>query len=138
MKRKKNKPSWLQHLTLLGPTPNPVRSALIVALAMATVLFPLLAGDLSPAKVEEVSAIRCNNLIYSGGKTSICFADKFLKTSRKETGLNVQTKFNSVKLGSEALFDSPFTVISGEGTFSFSKDERENLQKYLSKINYFH
>jgi len=132
MKRKRSNPSWLRHLTLSGPTSNPVVLAIIAAMALFPALLPLLAGDLSPAKVEEVSAIRCNNLIYSGGKTSICFADKFLTTSKKETGLNVQTKFNSVKLGSEALFDSPFTVISGEGNFNFSKDERENLQKYLS------
>ena len=142
MKKNKTKPCWVSDLTLLGHRANPVKwarsgicknSATLRCVLAAFLFFsPVIAGDLSPSKVEEVSAIRCNNLVYSGGKTSVCFADKFLSTAKKETGLNVQTKFNTVKLDTDALFDSPFTVISGEGDFRFSQKERDNLKKYLT------
>ncbi len=99
-------------------------------LALAAIL-PASGGDLTPSQVDELLAIRCNNLIYASGKTSVCFADKFLSTTAKETGLDVLPKFHSVKLDTEALFDSPFTVISGEGSFRFSEAERENLSRYL-------
>jgi len=90
------------------------------------------ARDLSPEEITKATAIRCNNLIYANGKTSICFADKFLTTTKIATGLNILPKFNTVKLGTNALFESPFTVVSGEGTFRFSDIERKNLKQYLS------
>ncbi len=89
------------------------------------------AGELTPAQVDAVARIRCNNLTYAGDKTSVCFADKFLSTAASRTGLHVQPGFNEVRLDTDALFDSPFTVLSGEGTFRFSDTERQNLQRYL-------
>ena len=104
---------------------------LYVTMSMGLALFPLSAGELEPGQAKRLESIRCNNLIYAKGKTSICFADQFLATTAKETGLEIEPKFKSVKLSSEALFDSPFTVISGEGSFRFSKAERENIRRYL-------
>lgn len=89
------------------------------------------AGELTPAQVDAVARLRCNNLTYAGGKTSVCFADKFLATAAARTGLNVHPSFSEVRLDTDALFDSPFTVLSGEGTFRFSDTERQNLQRYL-------
>ncbi len=90
------------------------------------------AGNLDGQQVDEALTIRCNNLVYSTGKTSVCFADKFLTTAAYKTGLKIDPKFRSVQLGSEDLFDSPFTVISGEGSFRFSDEERKNLKRYLN------
>ena len=92
----------------------------------------VLAGDLGPKEIDEARTIRCNNLIYSTGKTSVCFADKFLSTAGGKTGLKIAPKFHSVKLASDAIFASPFTVISGEGSFRFSEAERKNLKRYLT------
>ena len=103
----------------------------ILAMVIA-IGFPSMAGDLTQGEVEKIQAIRCNNLIYANGKTSVCFADKFLSVTASETGLNVIPKFHSVKLDTDALFDSPFTVISGEGSFRFSEKERENLKRYIT------
>ncbi len=94
--------------------------------------FSIRAGDLTLSEVEQLQAIRCNNLLYANGKASICFADKFLTTAANETGLNVIPKFQSVKLDSDSLYESPFTVISGEGNFRFSEKERANLKRYLT------
>ena len=90
------------------------------------------ARDLTPDEILQATAIRCNNLVYSNGKTSVCFADKFLTTAKNAAGLNVITKFNTVKLDTNALFESPFTVVSGEGFFRFSAAERKHLQQYLT------
>lgn len=90
------------------------------------------AGELTAGQVEDLQAIRCNNLIYADGKTSVCFADKFLNTTANKTGINVDPRFKSVKLDSESLFDSPFTVISGEGSYRFTEAERENLRRYIT------
>jgi len=105
---------------------------LFIAVPILFFAFPIDAGDLSQGEVEELQAIRCNNLIYANGKASICFADKFLTTAATETGLNILPKFQSVKLDADEFFDSPFTVISGEGNFRFSEKERENLKRYLT------
>lgn len=107
---------------------------LTAAIAIAIGINPgrVKARDLSPDEIVKATAIRCNNLIYANGKTSICFADKFLTTAGESTGLNVLPKFNTVKLGTKALFESPFTVVSGEGSFRFSEAERKNLLQYLT------
>ncbi|MEX2577683.1 MAG: DUF4159 domain-containing protein [Verrucomicrobiales bacterium] len=109
-------------------TRHPMTGLLLFAFAA---VLPASGGDLTPGQVDELLAIRCNNLTYAAGKTSVCFADKFLATTARETGLDVLPRFHSVRLDTEALFDSPFTVISGEGSFRFSKGERENLLRYL-------
>ena len=93
---------------------------------------PTHAGNLTPSQVEEALAIRCNNVVYADGKTSVCFADKFLSVAANVTGLRIEPHYHSVKLSSEQLFDSPFTVMSGEGSFRFSRAERENLRRYLT------
>lgn len=99
-----------------------------------TILFSGLtatAGELSPAAAETATAIRCGNLTYAGTKTSKCFASEFLRTAAKETDLVILPDFQAVRLDSDQLFDTPFTVISGEGTFKFTEKDRTNLARYL-------
>ena len=90
-----------------------------------------MAGELNPAAVEKATAIRCGNLTYGGTKTSKCFASEFLRTAAKETDLVILPEFQAVRLDSDQLFDTPFTVISGEGTFKFTEKDRTNLARYL-------
>lgn len=115
----------------LHPTPVATLAAALVLLTLSAIGTPASARDLSTAEIAAATAIRCNNLEYAGGKTSVCFADKFLTVAAEETGLNVLRRFNTVKLGTPAIFESPFTVLSGEGDFRFSADERKNLKQYL-------
>ncbi len=98
---------------------------------LATALL-VMADDLTPAQIAQRTAVKCNNVIYAGGKTSVCFADKFLTTAATETKLPILPAFQTVKLDSDAFFESPFTVISGEDTFRFSDKERTNLRQYLT------
>jgi len=79
----------------------------------------------------DPGVISCGNLIYSGNRSSVCFADKFLTDVASETTLRVAPHFRAVRLDSDQLFDVPFCVFSGEGAFSLSARERTNLRKYL-------
>lgn len=64
--------------------------------------------------------------------TSKCFADEFLRTAMKQTDLKIVPEFVPVRLDSKELFDSPFNVISGNGTFKFTEKDRANLTRYLT------
>lgn len=75
--------------------------------------------------------IAAGNLIYAGNRSSICFAEKFLSDTARQTTLNVEKKFRSVRLDSDQLFDLPFCVFSGENAFTLTDRERKNLRKYL-------
>ena len=110
-----------------------IKRKLLGTLSVVALLqLALPAGDLGKQAIEDARTISCNNLTYSTGKTSVCFADKFLSTAAGKTGLKIAPRFNSVKLDSNKIFDSPFTVISGEGSFRFSDAERKNLKRYLT------
>jgi hypothetical protein len=102
----------------------------VVALLLA--ILPATGGDLSTGEVEKATAIRCGNLTYAGNKSSRCFADQFLRTAAKQTGLKILPGFKEVRLDSDELFDSPFNVISGEGAFRFTDKDRANLARYLT------
>ena len=82
-----------------------------------------------PAAVEIVVA----KAVYAGGRTSVCFADQFLTTYARETGQQVQRTLASVALDSDALFDYPLLVFSGEKAFTLSEAERQNLKTYLDR-----
>ena len=78
-------------------------------------------------------AVECANLIYAGTKSSVCFSEEFLSTVASETSINTSRKFKPVKLGEREIFRFPFAVMTGEGAFSLTDDERKNLKLYLEK-----
>jgi hypothetical protein len=80
---------------------------------------------------EDLPELQCGNLVYAGNKSSVCFAENFLSDLVRETHLKVAKKFLSLRLDSDALFDSPFCVFSGEESFTLTQKERDNLRKYL-------
>jgi hypothetical protein len=79
----------------------------------------------------DLTKLQCGNLVYAGGKSSICFADKFLSDVAKQTNLSIGKNFVPVRLDADAFFNFPFCVWSGEEDFSLTQKERENLRKYL-------
>ncbi len=90
----------------------------------------LLLLALSPLSAKE-GAIQCGMLIYAGTKTSRCFSDEFLSTVQQKTSIATERRFKFVKMGTDDLFAFPFVVMTGEGDFTLSQRERENLKKYL-------
>lgn len=88
----------------------------------------------APASLlEQDTLVKCANLIYAGTKTSTCFSDKFLATTRRETNIESQRRFEQVKLSGDSLFDYPFSVMTGEGQFRLMERERINLKSYLTR-----
>jgi hypothetical protein len=75
--------------------------------------------------------IECANLIYAGTKSSVCFSEAFLSTVASETSIKTSRKFKPVKLGEKELFRYPFAVMTGEGSFALTEEERANLKHYL-------
>jgi hypothetical protein len=88
-------------------------------------------GGADPSENSE--AVECANLIYAGTKSSVCFSEEFLSALARETSINTSRKFKPVKLSEHEAYRFPFAVMTGEGGFSFTDDERKNLKTYLEK-----
>jgi Domain of unknown function (DUF4159) len=86
-----------------------------------------------PKAVAKDGAIQCGMLIYAGTKTSRCFSDEFLSTLQQKTSIATERRFKFVKLATDDLFNFPFVIMTGEGDFTLSQRERDNLKKYLNQ-----
>jgi hypothetical protein len=82
---------------------------------------------------EDGSVVEVANLIYAGVKTSKCFSDHFLLRADRESAISTSRRFHSVKVSSEDIFQYPFVIMTGEGTFTMTRQERENLRKYCEQ-----
>jgi len=82
---------------------------------------------------NDPSDLQCANLTYAVSKSSVCFSDQFLATVRRETNCKPQVNFASVKLASEEMFEYPFAVMTGEGQFQLTAEERRILKSYLTR-----
>ncbi len=80
---------------------------------------------------NEQGVVDCANLIYAHSKTSVCFADEFLSQLRRDSSIRANRRFYPVKLDSEEMFDFPFAVMTGEGSFTLTEDQRRNLRRYV-------
>ncbi len=80
---------------------------------------------------SEPGTVRCANLTYGNQKTSVCFSDQFLKQIQRETNIKADDTFHPVNLESIELFEFPFAVMSGEGSFTLTDAQRENMRDYL-------
>lgn len=85
----------------------------------------------APADPKKDNLIQCANLVYAGSKSSVCFSDKFLDSVRRETNIQPERNFKTVKLALGDLFENPFAVMTGEGSFTLLEQERKNLRAYL-------
>jgi uncharacterized protein DUF4159 len=99
--------------------------------AVAGLLIFLASG--SYAADNSADTVECANLIYGGTKSSVCFSEEFLSTVAAETSINTSRKFKAVKLSEREVFRFPFAVMTGEGAFALTEEERKNLKSYLEK-----
>ena len=113
------------------------RKAVVLAVTAAVIcgtwLMVAAAPPPDPLAVDESEpgAVHCANLIYGHSKTSVCFADEFLSQLRKDSSIRANRRFYPVKLDSDELFDFPFAVMTGEGTFTLTEAQRRNLRRYV-------
>lgn len=75
--------------------------------------------------------ITCANLVYGKNQTSKCFSKGFLVELEKRTHIKTTGDFSAVHLESDELFEHPFAIMSGEGSFTLSKNQQDNLRFYL-------
>ena len=94
-----------------------------IIFAILTLSAALLAAN--PTKIS------CGNLVYGKNQTSICFASTFLKDAARETGLDIKTEFNRIKLATDEVFSTPLCIFTGEGNFQLNEAERKNLKQYV-------
>lgn len=80
---------------------------------------------------EDVGTVRCANLIYAQGKTSVCFAESFLAETHRKTNVETHKRFAPVQLAEQKLFEHPFAVMTGDGEFKLSEKERASMRYYL-------
>jgi hypothetical protein len=85
----------------------------------------------SASSISDPTLLQCANLTYAGNQSSVCFSDHFLSDVTRQTNLRVKTTFTPVRLDSDALFEYPFCVMSGNDPFSLSLKERKQLRQYL-------
>lgn len=103
----------------------------LIWIVILTALIPrgLLADD-SPEPVE--GQVRVARLIYAKNQKTKCFANAFLYAVRRETTVRIHPKFDDVAVETADLFDHPMAIWFGEGEFSFTDPQAENLRAYLT------
>ncbi|QQE11260.1 DUF4159 domain-containing protein [Planctomycetota bacterium] len=104
-------------------------AAACIAIAAA---LPASGANNTKSSREEEGVVHTANLVYGSGKTSVCFSDQFLTQIEKDTHIRTYKKFHAVKLESEKLYEYPFAVMTGEGTFRLTKTQRINMRDYLN------
>ena len=98
-------------------------------------LLPLLlmTGLLAAEETSGDDTIACANLIYAGTRSSVCFSDRFLTVAGQRSTIRTARTFKAVKLSDDEVYEYPFAMMSGEGAFTLTEDERLNLRRYLER-----
>jgi hypothetical protein len=109
-------------------------STAMLALILVLLLgFTPVASAESPFAGRDADLIKCANLIYAGSKSSVCFSSKFLGVADRETNIQSESEFTPVKLAAQNLFEYPFAIMTGEGSFVLREEERQMMKSYLER-----
>lgn len=90
-------------------------------------------GEAGASASDGSDAIAVANLIYAGTRSSVCFSDEFLSLIARDTTINTARKFKPVRLSDSEIYEYPFAVMTGEGSFTLTDGERTNLRRYLER-----
>jgi hypothetical protein len=106
--------------------PGTLAGVLLVALCLMSI------SQTRSRTEEEGSKVRCANLVYAVNKSSVCFSDRFLRRLELETNIRTDSRFVQVKLATNDLYQYPFSIMTGEGSFSLTPKERIQLKYYVT------
>lgn len=81
--------------------------------------------------VLQPGVVNCANLVYGDNRSSVCFSSEFLSQVSSETNIRTQPRLVSAHLESVELFQFPFAVMTGEGSFTLTSEQRSNMRDYL-------
>lgn len=87
------------------------------------------------ANDRKPDVVYCANLIYGHGnkvKTSVCFSEKFMVEAERVANIKTSGSFRPIRSESPDLFEYPFAVLTGEGPWAFTDEQRQNVREYLS------
>lgn len=101
-------------------------STKVLAAAPAAVPTDPVSAALQPGLVN------CANLVYGDNHTSVCFSSQFLTQVNSDSHIRANERLISARLESVELFQFPFVVMTGEGSFTLTAAQRTNLRDYLT------
>jgi hypothetical protein len=111
-----------------------IRTSIAITVAAASLF--LLGTTWSVAQTSDTDdpggKVQCANLIYAVDKSSVCFSDRFLQRLQNETNIDTDPSFQKVRLDSDDLYKYPFSIMTGEGGFSLTPQERVQLKYYVT------
>ncbi len=102
---------------------------------LATIVIIFLARNVQAQSIDTDDIggkVQCANLIYAVDKSSVCFSDDFLLRLQNETNINTEPSFQKVRLDSASLYKYPFSIMTGEGGFTLTAQERNQLKYYVT------
>ncbi|MEM8737002.1 MAG: DUF4159 domain-containing protein [Planctomycetota bacterium] len=113
----------------LCPVPRCGAACLFVIVGAILVLTPLsaAAGD-----ADDPGRVYAAKLVYANHKTSVCFSEQFLTEVAEQTHIDTHRELVPVQSGSAELFNYPFAVMTGEGAFTLTDAQVDNLRTYLT------
>ncbi len=82
---------------------------------------------------QQEPDVACANWIYAGSKSSVCFSPAFLDTVKTKTNITVADTFAPVRLDSDKIYEYPFAIMTGEGSFALREQERRAMKTYLER-----
>lgn len=97
---------------------------------VAVVTFGALTMSVAGQPLDS-GVVRLAMVTHGGGLTGRCFSTQFLTLLGYESTIRVDPSLAHVDLDSDALFDYPLAIITGEGQFSLSASERSNMRRYV-------
>ncbi len=91
------------------------------------------AEEAAPAEpaVIQPGIVNCATLTYGNGKSSRCFSEEFLSQISRDSHIIANPRLVPANLESSELFQFPFAVMTGEGNFSLTEQQRVNMRHYL-------
>ena len=116
------------------------RSLILWVLLAVSGLLPLRAmgeGEARDAGRVVGAMLVCMATVGERGERGVrvsrrdAFRGSFCNRCGEDTHIDAAPELEDVRADDEALFEHPFTVMSGEGEFVLSDRQRENLRVYL-------
>jgi hypothetical protein len=118
---------------LMRSVPGVLAGLLAAGLALTATLGAAPAAEASAERPGASGGlVQCANLIYGDNKTSVCFSSDFLRDVHLHTSITTTGEFTPARLDSAELFMYPFAVMTGEGAFTLTAAQRDNLRDYLT------
>src|SRR5690348_5020356 len=125
--------AMLLGLLTLGQATAPVTPGSPPASAPAPAPARKAAGSIKSSGGEPGGIVQVANLVYAGSMSSKCFSDHFLIQAEQDSNISTSRRFHAVKLADDELFDFPLVIMTGEGSFELTAQERVNLKSFLDR-----